>query len=290
MTIAAGFVVRDGILICSDSEHSAGGILTHEPKLVSGEFSSGKAIFAFAGNAELAVAAIQKCVHALQSAPGDRIKSDKDIADIIEKTVEAEYRKHVSVEPNPNADNMYDILAAVWCEKDPAKEAALYRTWQGSIRKVSRYDCIGSGYYLGRYVIESMPGAVDIERARVVATYTLAIAKRFVDGCGGNSHMASLKNDGTVIGSSGPEREPLEQALRTFDEKTTRLLFSLLAASDAGFSKALSDFDRDVHGLRVGLGLDENSKEAAKKEMESLQSTIKGGSTLEATVSGLQRK
>jgi hypothetical protein len=149
---------------------------------------------------------------------------------------------------------------------------------------------VGSGYYLGRYVIESMAGAVDIERARVVATYTLAIAKRFVEGCGGNSHIASLKHDGTVIGSSGPETEPMEQAFRTFDERTTRLLFSLLTASDAGFSSALSDYDRGIRGLRIDLALDENSKEAAKEQMKSLRTTIRGGSTLEATLSGPQRK
>lgn len=290
MTIAAGFVVRDGILICSDSEHSSGGILTHEPKLVLAEFSSGKVIFASAGNADLAVGAIQKCVRALQSARGGRIKSDKDIADIIEKTVEREYRKHVSAEPDPNADSMYEILAAVWCEKDPGKQAALYRTWQGSIRKVSRYDCIGSGYYLGRYVIESMAGAVDIERARVVATYTLAIAKQFVDGCGGNSHIASLKNDGTVIGLSGPDTEPLEQALGTFHERTTRLLFSLLTSNDAGFAMALSDFDHDLRELRMGLGLDENSKQAAKEEMESLLTTIRGESTPQSATRGPERE
>jgi hypothetical protein len=109
----------------------------------------------------------------------------------------------------------------------------------------------------------------DIERARVVATYTLAIAKKFVDGCGGNSHIASMKHDGSVIGLSGTDTEPLEQALRVFDERTTRLLFSLLTANDVGFSEFLFDFDQAMRRLRLDLGLDDDSKAVAKDQTTS---------------------
>ena len=151
MTIAAGFVGKDGVLICSDSEHSAGGLLTHESKLTPAEFEWGKVVFASAGNAELAVAAIEKCICELESR-GSRIKSRLDVVNIIESTVNAEYRKHVCPEPNPDSNSVYEILVAIWCEKDKRKQAVLYRTWQGVILGVSGHHCIGSGYYLGRYV------------------------------------------------------------------------------------------------------------------------------------------
>jgi hypothetical protein len=93
-----------------------------------------------------------------------------------------------------------------------------------------------------------------------------------------------------LSGLSGPETEPLEQALRAFDEKTTRLLFSLLTSNEAGFAAALSNFDHDLLGLRVDLGLDETSKQTAKKEIESLLATVEVESTPDSATRGAEPK
>jgi hypothetical protein len=55
MTIAAGFSVTDGILLCADTEQSGIGVNVQESKLFrlpsNGEFSG---VFAISGNVELA--------------------------------------------------------------------------------------------------------------------------------------------------------------------------------------------------------------------------------------------
>jgi hypothetical protein len=284
MTIAAGFVVHDGVLICSDSEHSAGGLVTHNSKLTPVDFSSGKVVFASAGNTELALAAIQKCSREIQSKPVDQIRSNADVANIIESTVNTEYRKHVANNPDPAAPSVYEILAAVWSDRDSTHQASLFKTWQGVINSVEGYHCIGSGYYLGNYVIESMAGwalsgGADVEKVRVVATYTLAIAKKFVDGCGGNSHIAFLRNDGTVIGSTATAAEPLEEALHDFNRNATELLFSTLTASDVNFAKGVSDFCEAISKLRLDFKFDDKGKEALKTDLAKLRATLAPGST-----------
>jgi len=47
MTIAAGFRVKDGVLICADTEYSGGGLISHEPKIIEAEMRTGKHCFRF---------------------------------------------------------------------------------------------------------------------------------------------------------------------------------------------------------------------------------------------------
>ena len=98
-----------------------------------------------------------------------------------------------------------------------------------------------------------------------MATRTIAIAKRFVDGCGGNTHIASLMHDGSVGGLSAKEAEPFESAFHIFDERATRLLFSILNATDSGFSSAVAEFAEAMRRVRTDLGVDDDGKEAKCK-------------------------
>lgn len=65
MTIAAGFRVRDGVLLCADTEYS-GGSKIHKEKIVSHHFSGGSVAFAIAGHGVNAGMCIRDCRYALK--------------------------------------------------------------------------------------------------------------------------------------------------------------------------------------------------------------------------------
>src|SRR5690242_20519606 len=60
MTIAAGFVARNGVLLCTDSLYS-GGIRTHGRKIFTHPLDHGVVSFALAGHEPFAKKAIEDC-------------------------------------------------------------------------------------------------------------------------------------------------------------------------------------------------------------------------------------
>jgi hypothetical protein len=75
MTIAAGFCVKDGILLCADSMYT-GGSKVHQPKLFGYRLNSGtpeacSLAFALAGHENYGKMAIDDCVDELLDTPPD---------------------------------------------------------------------------------------------------------------------------------------------------------------------------------------------------------------------------
>jgi hypothetical protein len=68
MTVAAGFRTMNGVLIWADTEYSGTASKSHAKKILPamGESSQeASAIFSFAGNSELAIAALQNTLRTL---------------------------------------------------------------------------------------------------------------------------------------------------------------------------------------------------------------------------------
>ena len=70
MTIVAGFVHRDGVLLCADTQMESGAALTHAPKIGAFDFAGGKVAIAFAGNTRSAEVTIQKLAKVLRRLDG----------------------------------------------------------------------------------------------------------------------------------------------------------------------------------------------------------------------------
>jgi hypothetical protein len=94
MSIAAGFLHGGGVLLCADTEHSTSDMKIHAPKIGYFECPLGKVGYAYAGNAALALACIQKCQRRLQSVAPDEAFSE------LERTLDKEYRRNVFSHPN----------------------------------------------------------------------------------------------------------------------------------------------------------------------------------------------
>ena len=85
MTIAAGFMVRDGVVLCTDTRYSVGGAKLPGTKLTAAEIhGTAKLIFAFAGNVDFAQATIQKCIADLRARRPEDVSSSDTVARAVE--------------------------------------------------------------------------------------------------------------------------------------------------------------------------------------------------------------
>jgi len=71
MTIAAGLLCQDGVLLCTDTEHTAWAAKSHHSKVDHFEVPNGKIAFALAGASALAWSAMQKCRKELPQSTSD---------------------------------------------------------------------------------------------------------------------------------------------------------------------------------------------------------------------------
>jgi len=283
MTIAAGFVVRDGVLLCADTLYTPGGAKLPGAKIVASEIPCGKVIFAFAGNADFAQATIQKCLGSLRRKTPEQLATNAAIAAIVEKVLDSEYRRLVYNRPDRD-QGTHDFRLLLACWNSSEEMASLYTSYETSIKACEEYDCFGAGYYLGNYLIRPMfHPTMSTEEAQIIATYAVARAKEYVEGCGDRTNIVTLKHDGTINGISWTETEPLERALKGFDARVRVLLFGLLTQTDMNFYRALQLFNDTVGDIRVQLGLDDKGRFRQIQQMQSLFTNLEVQSTPEST-------
>jgi len=216
MTIAAGFVCSDGILLCADTEHTGWTSKSHHSKVDHFEVPGGKVCFALAGSSALAWSAIQKCKKQLQAEQSDDLASD------IEVILDAEYRRNVLTHPN-YASLDYSLLVGLWTERG----SQLYCTTATALREIKDFECIGIGGELAQFIVRQGLPSLSLREAVALAAYTLAGVKEGITGCGGMSVYLLLRNDGsTGVLTSQHEgaTKNLEKNARLFDFTVRRLL------------------------------------------------------------------
>ena len=98
MTIAAGLLHRDGVLLCADTEQTGWAMKLHAAKLGHFAHPAGKVAWAYAGNVNFAVSAIQKCRRRLEAA------APTDTLGELEAVLDEEYRRNVLSHPGYATD------------------------------------------------------------------------------------------------------------------------------------------------------------------------------------------
>src|SRR5580704_3616076 len=72
MTIAAGFLCAEGVLLCADTEVAGWTLKHHDSKLRHFDCPGGNIGFAISGNMDFALAAIDKCASRLMATQPDQ--------------------------------------------------------------------------------------------------------------------------------------------------------------------------------------------------------------------------
>jgi hypothetical protein len=227
MTIAAGLLCNEGVLICADTEETSWIMKSHASKIRHFEFPGGAAAFAYAGNTRFASSAIRKCQTRLIGLSKRSSGKPVDPISEIEGILDREYRRNVLSHPGYATDSSlyYQLLIALWVE---GCETKLYVADQTALDEIPTFECIGIGESLARHLIASgHSGGMEYNRALPLAAYTLALVKDQVKDCDGMSIFVFVGNDGKIGTVTSLHDGPcvqLERYARSYDSLCRRLL------------------------------------------------------------------
>ena len=210
MTIACGFVVRDGILLCADTLYTDGFTKEYRDKLFPWARKGAAVCFALAGHDAIARMAVEDCQSALSNSKLRRL-SIADVIRTIRPVIKEVQREYVDTAPyEERAVKTFSLLIGVASNSDESPK--LFATSDAAIKPVDGFQCIGAGQHLGRYIIEPMYNpTLAISEAAILAIHTLAATKQRVDGVGGRSQFVVLRGTqiSPVVGHDVNYAEPL---------------------------------------------------------------------------------
>lgn len=232
VTIIAGFRCQDGIVVCSDTQETAGSAKRSVPKLqcfqgpVVSQDGEGMV------NADLALAICGAgdgpFIDKIASQAWDTIRHVSDVSeagDQIEAMIKNTYKEFGEIYQAgacPNAELIYGISIG-----------GLSRLFQatGPIVNERDYASSGIGYYLADFLTARMRGTgwLTVRQSVILAAYILFQTKEHVEGCGGDSHIAVLREKESSGMVDSRLIEHLTEYLKLADTYTGEML---IASSD----------------------------------------------------------
>jgi 20S proteasome alpha/beta subunit len=197
MTIAAGFVYDDGVLLCADSQFTVGYSKADGMKLGRFNASWGTVMAAIAGNVDFATSAFQKCERESESKD-----AKENPLEALEEILKEFYRYHVFGHPKySEGEYDYSLLLAIRIKGERAK---LYRTQETALREIKAFDCAGSGEDSARDLLRFLYGTGKRrDYAIALAAYVLKHVKEHIQYCGGPSLIWTLGHNGQVDETAG---------------------------------------------------------------------------------------
>lgn len=251
VTIAAGFVCKDGIVLCADSQETVNDYLkVSVPKVEirpAGRIASRKGLFAvFVGAGHAAL--IDKLIDEMWEA-AERLRGG--------------FRETVAAMKKANRD-YYKELKEVFRDRDPEyprveiifavslkREVALFKATGPVINRVRNYEVAGIGDILARYICDR--GAriheMTVSRAIIISLYILNQTESYVEGCGGQGQIVIVRRGQQPECMDGMKQTAAASQLPFLDIQAVQtLLFTPdLEISDDEFESRLR---RLVQGLR----------------------------------------
>jgi 20S proteasome alpha/beta subunit len=239
MTIAAGFVCTDGIVIAADTQFSSNVLKISRTKIQSSENKT--CVIAVSGADVL----MDKAVEGVLSSIAPEMGRD-EISHEIEQTLRELYVDYIDPAGQPDFD--IGLLVAV----NASDGAALFQHNRWAVSQVKNYACVGTGAVLGTYVVEQLwsGGSRPCITASIVAVHAVQVAKRYDPWCGKETELFVLPTNGTAYQQTARNITRFEQF---FDSVETVLHPLLLAIPDPAVSNEAVDerLKRFEEGVRA---------------------------------------
>lgn len=195
MTIVAGFKCKDGIVLCADTQETIEHTKIQTPKLRfeprDEENYDGTdelmTVFAGAGQGPFIDKLIDRAWEDVQLAT-----NFDEACDEAEKSIKLTYKEYGQIFQNgycPYAELIYGIKMN--------GKSALFRADGAVVNEKKEYTAGGTGLYLSNFLCSRMYSRnFTIPQAIILASYVLFQAIEHLDGCGGEQHIAVLRNNG----------------------------------------------------------------------------------------------
>lgn len=254
MTIAAGIVCSDGILICADTEHTQGDAKFQRGKVFSED--KDKLIVTGSGDAEFIKVGYDKLANKIRF----KLPADSSEARTLVENATSSLYKHTQ------------FIVAIRCAND---EIALIKTTSfgdGAFLE-THYAAIGSGVpifeYWAQYFLFAKPMTLDI--ASLLMMFMLRETKGAGVGCGGRTEVYKMpRHAGALVRSrslyddrdilAGFPQTPIEVLLEAMD----------LSQPDAVYEERIEKFKKQVMGFRAALKTQEQFRRGVYTETASV--------------------
>jgi 20S proteasome alpha/beta subunit len=255
MTIAAGFRVEDGVLLCADTMYT-GAMKIHQQKIFPVSFRDGGGehpehfVFALAGNEAYAKTAIDKCTEALTDL-GPEKRTLRNVKKELRSVMKLIYDTYIYSRPESERLSLeFQFMIGAWLPRGGG--AQLFSTEGPMVNLQHDYDCIGTGAYLGHYLIRPVfSQMLKMPAVMTLASQMLAAAKEYDTNCGGLSTCAIIK-DGEVNPSYGYQFHTAETFITHYDGLSRQLLLYIAdpEIDDVVFQRQLEVFTDSVKRIR----------------------------------------
>lgn len=234
MTIVAGFKGPEGIVLCADTQETVGISKRNVPKLrfepsgplaamrsaLSGESVEDRLAIAFCGstdNGPFLDMLVDKAWQSAQSAT-----SLREASTLIEREIKRVYREYRGIYQTgfmPSVELIYGIKRN--------GHSALFHAYGPAITEKDKFVTAGIGYYLADFLAERMyDSRLGLRQLIVIAEYVLFQTKEHVEGCGGDSHIAVLRNKDTSGMVDSTNVGAISALVKAADRKTGQLLMA----------------------------------------------------------------
>jgi hypothetical protein len=229
LTIIAGFKCREGIILCADTQETIGVSKRSIPKLVfepAGRPHEGPALaVAFCGAGENG-AFIDNLVESAWD-DGKHGTTIDEVCEKIKKNIKSTYKDFGSIYQRgycPTANLIYGVKMQ--------NECRLFSASGPIVNKIREYDSFGVGQYMADFLAGRMyDNHLNLRQCAILAAYILFQAKEHVDGCGGESHIAVLRENGVSGLANRRNIEAWTELLRLSDRELGNVLID---AGDVG--------------------------------------------------------
>ena len=234
MTIAAGFVCIDGIVLCADTQETTGYTKNNTEK-ISSIVDQGLGIaISGAGDTELIEtigAQIQRDL--LWGYSPKELRMTNEVRDIIQNVMSSSFKRYiVPYAAFPKEDRPWcDLLIVVTVKNEANNYDCLFRASGTTVRSIEPGgECVGTGLILAKSLIERFYNPfMDLDELVLAACYIMFQTKKWVDGCGGKTDLlvASYKKD-FFGGIASRDIESIEQQFEQCEESVNLLITDLL--------------------------------------------------------------
>jgi hypothetical protein len=249
MTITAGFVATDGVVLCADSLYS-GGIKVYGKKIFSMPLNGSAIAFALAGHEAFAKRAIEECFGLLDSNP-DAQRSIAGAKAAVESALKRFHEEFVFTRPSEERDRVkFNLLVSIMSLGEPP---LLFASHDTVLIPVSGHECFGAGYHVGHHVIENAYSRnMTVDDAVVLAIHAVAVAKEYVEGVGGKTQLLWMRNG--AVSPFNPINSAVytETYVMSFERRAAELLFHAAnpKLDDEEFQQRIDSFVQATRVMR----------------------------------------
>lgn len=228
VTIAAGFLCDDGVLVCADSEVSMHTMKANDPKVDWVRLESVKVVMAGAGDAHLMNYVQQRCQQ--QISEGSSIETAEQT---IREIIEAAHREHIyPVSSHPDQRPYIEMMFGLWA---PERRCRLLES-RGSAVVHQNVSLLGSGYEFGRSATDRLLPSkhhLKLKVAVFAAIRLLKEVKTYVQGCGGQNHILALADDGRIVPFFEDDYKGIHTKLDVLENEMRELFARIVGVSQA---------------------------------------------------------